>query len=187
MDAVHGTTVSDRPSDIPENYLRSPDGRWMHPMHLGREFEIEGVDGEMQTASNGIVSCTLYPSDSVTKMRKRNFIKRAGSPQVHKIQWLYAEIDGIRLYVDPTGQNALLSCRQVNHEVGKTLAELAGSGDVCVVRAGSLVGSTVEEDWSAFELKGVWVYGRWDEGHLYLVVSRKQLHSVYETAEVGVS
>ncbi len=191
MDTAHVTTVPDRPSGVPENFRRAPDGRWTHPMHLGREFEIEGFDGEVQTASNGIVSCTLYPADSVTKMRKRNFIKRAGSPQAYKVQWLYAEIDGVRLYVDLAGQNALLSCRKLNHEIGKTLADLAESNDVCVIRAGSFVGGgKVKEEWHTSELEGVWVYARWDDdSHLYLVVSRKRLHSVYEIVDeamVGV-
>ncbi|MFQ5954719.1 MAG: hypothetical protein ACE5JZ_06630 [Kiloniellales bacterium] len=81
----------------------SPDE--LHPIHrMRQEFEIEGADGEVQTASNGRVGVTVYP-DGRSRMRKRNAIKNAGTPQAYKVQWLYAELDGVRVYVRTEGEN----------------------------------------------------------------------------------
>ncbi len=71
-----------------------------HPIHnLAHEFEIEGKDGEVQTGTNGRVGLTVYP-DGKSRMRKRNGIKWPGG---RKVQWLYAELDGVRVYVKDVG------------------------------------------------------------------------------------
>jgi hypothetical protein len=75
----------------------------LDPVHaLPHEFEIEGCDGEVQHASNGRIGVTVYP-DGRSRLRKRNAIKRAGTPQAYKVQWLYAELDGVRVYVKDDG------------------------------------------------------------------------------------
>ena len=68
----------------------------LHSIHnLAHEFEIAGADGEVQTGANGRVGVTVYP-DGKSKMRKRNGIRWPGG---RKVQWLYAELDGVRVYV----------------------------------------------------------------------------------------
>jgi len=67
---------------------------------LPYEFEIEGKDGAVQTATNGRVGVTVYP-DGKSRMRKRNGIKWPGG---RKVQWLYAELDGVRAYVKDDGE-----------------------------------------------------------------------------------
>ncbi|MFQ5774187.1 MAG: hypothetical protein ACE5GS_06705 [Kiloniellaceae bacterium] len=66
------------------------------------EFEIRGADGAEQHAANGHVAMTLYP-DGPSRMRKRNAIKHACTPRARRIQWLYAELDGVRCYVNDDG------------------------------------------------------------------------------------
>jgi hypothetical protein len=67
------------------------------------EFTIFGNDGEQQIASNGsLVSMSVFP-DGESRMRKRNAIKDAIGPNAHRIQWLYAELDGVRTYVREEG------------------------------------------------------------------------------------
>ena len=74
------------------------------------EFEIEGRDGQVQTASNGRVGVTLYP-DGPSRMRKRNAIKNACTARARKVQWLMAELDGVRAYVrdDAEGVSVVLT------------------------------------------------------------------------------
>lgn len=67
-----------------------------------RGFEIEGADGEEQTGSNGRVSLTVAP-DGASRMRRRNAIKNAGTPTAYRVQWLYAELDGVRAYLRDDG------------------------------------------------------------------------------------
>ena len=84
--------------------------------NLPYEFEIEGRDGEVQTGANGRVGLTVYPDEITSdradelaalgysrgsKMRKRNGIKWPGG---RKVQWLYAELDGVRCYVKDIGE-----------------------------------------------------------------------------------
>ena len=65
-------------------------------------FEIEGADDAVQHASNGRVGVTVYP-DGASRMRRRSAIKRAGSPRAARVEWLYAELDGVRAYVKDDG------------------------------------------------------------------------------------
>lgn len=76
------------------------------------EFEIAGSDGEVQHATNGHVGVTVFP-DGVSRVRKRNAIKNACTPEAHKVQWLYAELDGVRAYVrDDGGRVSVVLTRQ---------------------------------------------------------------------------
>lgn len=61
-------------------------------------FVIQGRDGEVQHAANGVAGITVIP-DGASKLRKRNAIKNAGTPQSHLVQWVYGELDGVRCYV----------------------------------------------------------------------------------------
>jgi hypothetical protein len=67
------------------------------------EFSITGADGEEQHGTNGRIVLTIYPDTPGTKLRKRNAIKHACTPWVHREQWLYAELDGVRCYVKDEG------------------------------------------------------------------------------------
>lgn len=74
---------------------------------VSTEFEIVGEDNAAQTGSNGHVSLSVLPdAGDESLMRKRNAIKKAGSPAAHKVQWLYGELDGVRVYLkqDDDGQ-----------------------------------------------------------------------------------
>ena len=52
--------------------------------NLPYEFEIEGTDGAVQTATNGRVGVTVYP-DGKSRMRKRNGIKWPGARKVRDV------------------------------------------------------------------------------------------------------
>ena len=69
---------------------------------LPAEFEITGADGAEQHGSNGRVTLTVFP-DGQSRLRKRNAIKRAGTPAAHRVQWLYGELDGVRAYLHDDG------------------------------------------------------------------------------------
>lgn len=66
------------------------------------DFVITGGDGQTQIGSNGRVAITLAP-DGVSFMRKRIGLKAACSPQARRVEWLFAELDGVRCYVRDTG------------------------------------------------------------------------------------
>lgn len=66
------------------------------------EFEIHGEDGSMQAGTNERIELVVIPNET-SRMRKRNAIKNALSPEAHKIQWLYGELDGVRCYVNDEG------------------------------------------------------------------------------------
>jgi len=70
-----------------------------HSTVTARELSILGADGETQHASNGRVSLTLHPDGAGAKLRKRNAIKNACTPEARREQWLYGELDGVRCYV----------------------------------------------------------------------------------------
>ncbi len=78
------------------------------------EFEILGADGAEQRAGNGRVTLTVHP-DGVSRLRKRNAIKRAGTPAAHRVQWLYGELDGVRAYLHDDGRavHVILSKRDL--------------------------------------------------------------------------
>lgn len=66
------------------------------------DFVITGADGETQIGSNGRVVITLAP-DGASSMRKRIGIKSACSASARRVEWLFAELDGVRCYVRDTG------------------------------------------------------------------------------------
>jgi len=74
------------------------------------EFRIEGEQGGELHASNGRVGLSVF-ADGETRLVKRNAIKRAGTPEVRKVQWLLAELDGVRAYLadDGTTVNVVLT------------------------------------------------------------------------------
>lgn len=79
-------------------------------LRLQPSFAIEGEDGGAMTASNGRVGVSLLP-DGKTRMRRACFqrasvsaSKVGGHLPARRIEWLYAEIDGIRAYVFDDGR-----------------------------------------------------------------------------------
>lgn len=68
------------------------------------DFRIEGRDGGEVHASNGRVGLTVL-ADGPTKVRKRNAIKNACSDRAERVQWVYGELDGVRVYVQDLGQS----------------------------------------------------------------------------------
>lgn len=79
-------------------------------VRLQPSFVIEGTDGSEMTASNGRVGVSLLP-DGVTRMRRACFQRASVSPSkvggdlpACQIEWLYAELDGIRAYVFDEGR-----------------------------------------------------------------------------------
>lgn len=66
------------------------------------EFRIEGAQGGELHASNGRVGVSLF-ADGATRMIKRNAIKKACTPEARKVQWLVAELDGVRAYLSDDG------------------------------------------------------------------------------------
>ena len=75
-----------------------------------QEFEITGEQGGELHASNGRVGVSVFP-DGGTRMVKRNAIKDACSVQARKLQWLVAELNGVKVYVadDGTTVNIVLT------------------------------------------------------------------------------
>jgi len=63
-----------------------------------RGFVIQGRDGEVQHAANGIAGLTVIP-DGPSRLRKRNAIKNAGTPQARTVQWIYGQLGDVRCYV----------------------------------------------------------------------------------------
>jgi len=61
------------------------------------EFEIRRDGAEQHAAASGIGVSLL--GDGAGRLFKRNAIKRAGTPQARKVQWLVAELDGVFAYV----------------------------------------------------------------------------------------
>ena len=80
------------------------DGAIQHPVPpLPNEFEIQGDQGGELHGSNGSVGVSVF-CDGKTAMFKRNAIKGAGSPTARKVQWLVAELDDVRAYVQVEGE-----------------------------------------------------------------------------------
>ena len=70
---------------------------------LPNEFEVQGEQGGELHASNGRVGVSVL-CDGKTAMLKRNAVKGVGSPRARKLQWLVAELDGVRAYVQVDGE-----------------------------------------------------------------------------------
>ena len=76
-------------------------------------FRILGADGEEQHATNGRVSLTLQAGGAAGRLRKRNAIKKACTPQARREQWLYGELEGVRCYVrDEDGKVHIVMTKQ---------------------------------------------------------------------------
>jgi hypothetical protein len=68
------------------------------------EFTIHGADGAEQHAGNGRAALTVRPDGAASsRLRKRNAIKNAGTPHARRVQWVFAELDGVRCYVNDDG------------------------------------------------------------------------------------
>ena len=67
-----------------------------------QEFAITGEQGDELHASNGRVGVSVFP-DGETRMVKRNAIKDACTANARKVQWLVAELTGVKVYVADDG------------------------------------------------------------------------------------
>ena len=67
-----------------------------------QEFAITGEQGGELHASNGHVGLSVF-SDGDTRMVKRNAIKDACTASARKVQWLVAELNGVKVYVADDG------------------------------------------------------------------------------------
>ena len=65
-------------------------------------FEITAGDDGAWHGSNGRVAVSVHP-DGVCQMKKRNAIKGVGTATPRWVQWLWAELDGVRVYVNDDG------------------------------------------------------------------------------------
>jgi hypothetical protein len=69
-------------------------------MHVA-PFEIAaGEAGAARVASNGVATLTLQSASDTARLFRRRAVKGAGSDQAQAIEWIVAELDGVRVYFD---------------------------------------------------------------------------------------
>jgi hypothetical protein len=61
-------------------------------------YEITRDDDGTCIAVGGAVSISVFP-DGETRIFKRKAIKGVGSPGAREVEWVVAELDGVRVYV----------------------------------------------------------------------------------------